>query len=245
VTDNAGATASDDVLVTVSASTTGSSRIEAENYTAMSGVLTENCSEGTLDVGWIDNGDWMDYTVSVPSAGSYAINLRIATPYSGSQLQIKNSGGGVLATVNLPLTGGFQTWQTTTATISLAAGTQTIRLQSTGSGWNINWLEIAGGTFVTARRAANVMVEELATSSVAVFPNPVQDAFTLSLDQNFKGNIKLRVVNSSGAVVREYRLQKTQLRSQDRISLGNLTPGIYILNISTMQGTISKQIIKQ
>jgi endoglucanase len=212
----------------------------------MSGVLTENCSEGTLDVGWIDNGDWMEYSVNVPNAGSYAINLRIATPNTGAQFQIKNSGGVVLATVNVPTTGGWQSWQTISTTINLVAGTQTIRLQSTtGAGWNINWLEIAGGTFVTARRAANVMVEELATSSVAVFPNPVQDAFTLSLDQNFKGNIKLRVVNSSGAVVREYRLQKTQLRSQDRISLGNLTPGIYILNISTMQGTISKQIIKQ
>ncbi|HJW17486.1 MAG TPA: T9SS type A sorting domain-containing protein, partial [Flavisolibacter sp.] len=143
-------------------------------------------------------------------------------------------------------TGGWQSWQTITATVNLAAGTQTIRLQSTtGAGWNINWLEIAGGSFVTARRAANVMVQELATSAVAVFPNPVQDAFTLTLNEQFKGNIKVQVVNTSGAVMREYRLQKTQMRSQDRISLGNLAHGTYFVNISTMQGTVSKQIIKQ
>jgi hypothetical protein len=246
VTDNAGATAFDDVLVTVNGSTGSSSRIEAENWSAMSGVLTENCSEGTLDVGWIDNADWMEYSVNVPTAGSYTINFRIATPYTGAQFQVKNSGGSVLATVNVPTTGGFQSWQTTTATINLADGTQTIRLQSTsGAGWNINWLEVIGGTFVMARRSANMMVEELATSSVAVFPNPVQDAFTLTLGQNFKGNIKVQVVNTTGAVVREYRLQKTQLRSQDKMSLGNLAPGTYFVTISSMQGTVSKQIIKQ
>jgi extracellular elastinolytic metalloproteinase len=85
----------------------------------------------------------------------------------------------------------------------------------------------------------------LAPSSVAVFPNPVQDAFTLTLGQNFKGNIKVQVVNTSGAIVREYRLQKTQLRSQDKLSLGNLVPGTYFVTISTMQGIVSKQIIKQ
>jgi hypothetical protein len=247
VTDNAGATASDDVLVTVNGSSGGgSSRIEAENWSAMSGVLTENCAEGTLDVGWIDQNDWMDYSVNVPTAGSYTINLRIATPNFGAQFQVKNSGGGVLATVAVPTTGGWQTWQTMSVTVNLVAGMQTIRLQSTtGAGWNINWLEIAGATFVTARRAANVMVEELAPSSVAVFPNPVQDAFTLTLGQNFKGNIKVQVVNTSGAIVREYRLQKTQLRSQDKLSLGNLVPGTYFVTISTMQGIVSKQIIKQ
>jgi hypothetical protein len=113
------------------------------------------------------------------------------------------------------------------------------------AGWNINWLEIAGGSFVTARRSSNVLVEELATASVAVYPNPVQDAFTLTLDKNFYGNIKVRVVNTSGAVIKEYRLQKTQLRSQDRITLGNIPPGIYFINVSTLQGIVTKQLIKQ
>jgi hypothetical protein len=151
-----------------------------------------------------------------------------------------------LATVAVPTTGGWQTWQTMSVTVNLVAGTQTIRLQSTtGAGWNINWLEITGGSFTIARRSSNVMVDQLATSSAAVYPNPVKDAFTLTLDNNFKGNIKVRVVNTSGAVVREYRLQKTQLRSQDRMSLGNIPPGTYFITISTMQGTITKQLIKQ
>src|SRR4029079_19648658 len=92
---------------------TGSTtRIEAENYTNMTGVAKENTSDagGGQKVGYIGFGDWMDYSVNVSSAGSYAINLRVASP-AGGQLQIKNASGIVLATVAIPNTGGWQNWQ--------------------------------------------------------------------------------------------------------------------------------------
>ncbi|HEU0109583.1 MAG TPA: carbohydrate-binding protein, partial [Flavisolibacter sp.] len=133
-------------------SPTNSSRIEAESYTSMSGVQTETTSDegGGKNVGWIDNGDWMNYSVSVSTSGTFAVNLRVATIYSGSQLQIKKSDGTVLATVNVPTTGGFQTFQTISTNIALAAGSQTIKIQSTSSaGWNFNWFEIAGGSSST------------------------------------------------------------------------------------------------
>src|SRR5215203_1745173 len=150
VTDNGGATASDDVAVLVNpSSTTGSSKIEAESFTAMSGIQTEFTQDagGGLNVGWIEQGDWMDYSVTVASSGTYTVNLRIATPNPGAQLQIKRSDGLVLSTANLPNTWGWQSWQTISTTITLSAGTQTIRVQSSSSqGWNINWLEIVGGS---------------------------------------------------------------------------------------------------
>src|SRR5688572_9239551 len=38
-------------------------KIEAESFTAMDGIGTENTSDagGGLNVGWQDNNDWMDY----------------------------------------------------------------------------------------------------------------------------------------------------------------------------------------
>jgi hypothetical protein len=127
-------------------------RIEAENWNAMSGVLTQNSSDagGGLDVGWIDNGDWMDYSYTAPTAGTYTVRFRLATQNSFAQFQVKNSTGQVLATVNVPTTGSYQTWQTTSTTLTLPAGAQVIRLQSSAAaGWNINWWELdppAGGT---------------------------------------------------------------------------------------------------
>jgi endoglucanase len=66
VTDNAGAFSTGDVTITVNAaggSTSGGSiRIEAENFTSMSGIQTENTYDagGGQNVGWQDNNEWMD-----------------------------------------------------------------------------------------------------------------------------------------------------------------------------------------
>jgi hypothetical protein len=150
VTDNGGATGTDDVIVTVAQSNPGgSTRIEAENYTSMSGIQTETTSDagGGLNVGYIDLNDWMNYSVNVATAGAYTVNLRIASQMTGGQVQIRNAAGSVLATVNIPNTGGWQTWQTVSAAINLSAGTQTLRLQSSASaGWNINWFELVPGS---------------------------------------------------------------------------------------------------
>ncbi len=122
-------------------------KVEAENYSSMSGVQTENTADagGGKNVGYIDNGDWMNYNVNVLTAGSYTVNLRVATPNYGTQLQIKNSAGQVLATVNAPITGGFQNWQTVSAQVNLSAGAQTLKIQSTGAPWNFNWMEFVQG----------------------------------------------------------------------------------------------------
>ena len=91
----------------------------------MSGVVRETTTDvgGGQSVGYIDPGDWMEYSYSAPSTGSYTVNLRLASPASGGQLQIQNSSGQVLATVNVPNTGGWQSWQTLSTTISLTQGT--------------------------------------------------------------------------------------------------------------------------
>ncbi|RKP57243.1 carbohydrate-binding protein [Cohnella endophytica] len=117
-------------------------KIEAENYSAMSGIQTEACLEGGLNVAYIDAGDWMDYAVNIPTAGAYNVDFRVSSPYAGTQLQLR-SGATTLATVTVPNTGGYQTWQTVTANVNLAAGNQTLRVYAVTNGWNFNWMNIA------------------------------------------------------------------------------------------------------
>ncbi len=113
--------------------------IEAESYDAMSGVQTESCSEGTLDVGWIDANDWMDYNVTVQTTRSYTAQFRVTSPYSNTRLQLKR-GSTVLATVTIPNTGGWQNWTTVSANVNLTAGAQTLRVNAMTNGWNFNWV---------------------------------------------------------------------------------------------------------
>ena len=113
--------------------------IEAENFSAMSGVQTEACSEGGLNVSYIDTGDWMDYAINPSPPVLYTVDLRVASASSGGTVRIM-SGSTVLATLTIPVTGAWQTWTTVSSTLNLAAGNQTIRLDVVSGGWNINWI---------------------------------------------------------------------------------------------------------
>src|SRR5206468_6274134 len=89
VTDNAGATNAQTVNIVVngapatstSTSSTGIIHVEAENYAAFNSVMTQTTSDvgGGLNVGGANTGSWMDYNVTVPTAGTYKLNVRIAT----------------------------------------------------------------------------------------------------------------------------------------------------------------------
>lgn len=122
-------------------------KIEAENWSAMNGVQTETTTDtgGGLNVGWINVGDWIDYNVNVQTAGTYTVEYRVASNASTGQLQLR-SGTTTLATTNVPNTGGWQNWQTVTATVTLAAGQQTLRVYASGYDFNINWLNFKSGT---------------------------------------------------------------------------------------------------
>jgi len=140
-------------------------KIEAESYAAMNGIQTEICSEGGLNISYVDAGDWMDYTVNVQTAGTYTAEFRVSSPYEGTQLQLVK-GAAVLTTITVPNTGGWQNWQTATASVNLNAGSQTLRIYAPTNGWNINWWSLtsagtqqaaaptftpAAGTYATAQ----------------------------------------------------------------------------------------------
>ncbi len=120
-------------------------KIEAESYTAMNGIQTETCSEGGMDVAYVDAGDWMDYSVNVQNAGTYTAEFRVSSPYAGTQLQLQK-GGTVLATVTVPSTDGWQSWQTVSASVNLTAGTQTLRVYAATNGWNLNWWSLTSAS---------------------------------------------------------------------------------------------------
>ncbi|MEW5251733.1 carbohydrate-binding protein [Microbulbifer sp. 2201CG32-9] len=119
--------------------------IEAEDYTYMSGVQTEVTSDsgGGLNLGWIDAGDWMAYhDISVPTAGHYTVEFRVATPGGGS-LSFERAGGfPVYGTVGIPATGGWQNWTTVSLTTYLEAGVQNFGIGVPQGGWNLNWVRL-------------------------------------------------------------------------------------------------------
>jgi hypothetical protein len=100
------------------------------------------------DLGWTANGQWFNYTVNVATAGAYTVSVLVASPTAvGDAFHISNSAGTNLSgAVAVPATGGFQTWQTVTANVTLPAGTQTLTLNQDGAGWNIDSMAFTSGS---------------------------------------------------------------------------------------------------
>ena len=118
-------------------------KIEAENYAVMSGIQTEPCSEGGLDVGWIDANDWIVWDVNVPTAGTYTVSYRVASLNGGGVIQLEKAGGSpVYGSVSVPKTGGWQNWTTVSHQVSLQAGQQQIAVKALAGGFNINYLTL-------------------------------------------------------------------------------------------------------
>lgn len=126
--------------------------IQAEDYVYMNGIQTENCSEGGLNVGWIDPGDWMVYNVNVANSGKYTVSYRVASLNGGGSLKLEKGGGSVAyGTLSVPKTSGWQNWVTISHTVTLTAGQQQIAIAVPAGGWNINYFSFVyqgsgGGT---------------------------------------------------------------------------------------------------
>jgi hypothetical protein len=107
---------------------------------------------GGDDLGWTGSGQWFRYTVNVATAGTYTVGLRVAAPSAVTDaLHISNSSGTNLSgNVNLPATGGWQTWATVDATVTLPVGQQTLTLNEDNGGWNMNYMSFAAAGINTS-----------------------------------------------------------------------------------------------
>jgi hypothetical protein len=141
------------------------------------------------DLGWSAAGQWFRYTVNVSTAGSYAVSFLVASPAAvGDAFHLSNSSGTNLSgSVAVPATGGYQTWTTVKANVTLPAGTQTLTLNEDAAGWNIDSMAfassggggggaIANGTYVVIPQNATALRLDDVGASTAT-GNPI-DVYT-------------------------------------------------------------------
>ncbi|MEM9101108.1 MAG: carbohydrate-binding protein [Pseudomonadota bacterium] len=124
-------------------------KIEAENFVLQSGVQIGNTTdtEDTGFIGWIENGDWSEYLIDVPTTGEYKLDVRVATDTNGGYIDFVIDGTVLTSVyVDPQLSDGWQDWVTVSDLIVLSQGSQRLRLNfrsSEGGGiFNINWFEI-------------------------------------------------------------------------------------------------------
>ncbi|WP_424019764.1 carbohydrate-binding protein [Halorientalis pallida] len=140
-------------------------RIQAENYdTGGSGVAfneegwfdlgddyrddrvdVEASDGGGYNVGWIETGEWLEYTVSVQQAGTYNLSARVASDDfwgGGGAFHVEVDGEDVTGTVGFDGTGGWQSWENVSAgQVDLTEGEHVIRVTAEADDWNFDALD--------------------------------------------------------------------------------------------------------
>jgi glucose/arabinose dehydrogenase len=110
-------------------------------YRTNENVDIQGASEGGYNIGWVANGEWLEYTVNVKQSGTYAVDLRIATQDVGKSMHLELDGVNITGSVSLPNTGSYQTWQSVTVNnLNLIAGTRVLRVAFDSDNINFNYI---------------------------------------------------------------------------------------------------------
>jgi hypothetical protein len=167
-------------------------RIEAENYSVMSGISIQNTSDvtGIANVGWIDAGDWLEYNIDVPNTGDYTIYYRISAN-AGTNLELQENNA-ILQTLQIPSTGGWQNWKTFQLNLTLTSGKHKLRIYTAKGMFNLNWIEIN-------KTGQPTIFSEQGQPMVRVYPNPVKDK--LYIESEISGRTEISVLDLSGRII--------------------------------------------
>jgi hypothetical protein len=126
--------------------------IQAESANAQSGTQIETTADsgGGQDVGWIANGDWLQFNnVNFGSTPARQFSGRVASGTAGGvsglvEVRLDSRSNAPIGSFAVGNTGGWQSWRTVPANVSAVTGTHTVYLTFT-SGQpadfvNLNWL---------------------------------------------------------------------------------------------------------
>lgn len=109
-------------------------------------ILTRN---GATLVGWTVSGEWLEYTIDVPTSGDYDLTLRAATGRSGSTVRLSLDGSPLAST---PLAeGGWESFSTyNLGTVTIGAGEHGLRLsfenEFGGDVADVDWIRFTTAT---------------------------------------------------------------------------------------------------
>ena len=167
-------------------------------------------------------GDWIEYSINVPSSGLYTVSYRVAG-LSGGQISLSQGGVNVVTT-DVSGTGGPEMWTTVSSTpVNLSQGEQTIRLQVAEGDWRINWWRVE--EYVPSA------LNQIISGKETIFPNPASKTLYI----NAEVGVKIKIYNSSGLLIKKF----TQENDHMQLDLSGLPGGIYLLKVNEMVYKVS------
>ena len=86
---------------------------------------------------------------------------------------------------------------------------------------------------------------ETIESNIAVFPNPIEDNFTLEFSNDWSGDIAIEIVNILGQTMKTWIMNKGQEQFTERLNISELATGNYVIVARAENQQVRKLIVKQ
>jgi arabinoxylan arabinofuranohydrolase len=198
---------------------------EAETICWSSGLKTETCNEGGIDVCNIQNGSYIKVKGVNFGDGATSFEARVASATSGGNIELRLDSltGTLIGTCAVQGTGGWQTWVTKSCTINGATGIHDLYLRFTGGSgflFNFNWWIFKSGT---PTPVSYIGIKNVATSLhidgmglTTNGSNAYQGGNINSINQQWT------IINSGGYVMIQNRATGLYLDGMGRTSNGSI-----------------------
>lgn len=162
-------------------------------------VDLEQCSDtgGGFNLGWIQPGEWIEYTVSATETAGYQFRARVASAAGGGSFRLEFDGVDRTGTVVVPDTGGWQSWVDVDFDANLDAVEQVMRFVPLTGEFNLNWIEAS-----SAATSAPAAADRAAIQSLISYPNPFNPRTSIRFELGRPASIDLVVYSAAGRVIR-------------------------------------------
>jgi hypothetical protein len=203
--------------------------IEAECYDTMEGIKTEGSSEGSLNVGWIENGDWTQYD-NIDLTDMKSVTARVSSKTTGNNIEVRLDGldGELIAEIPVTNTGDNQIWVTDSVNIIPTSGLHDVYLVFTGGEsylYNINWFGFSDEELIITA------LNSTTKNTLEIYPNPSSGIIHFSTESEYEISDELGNYIKSGF--------------GNSTNISEVQSGVYLLKLLNNNNVINKKIIKQ
>ena len=198
------------------------------------GVDIETCNDffsNGYNVGWIENGEWLGYTINAAHGGIYNLYMGLASPNSGGQVLLKMDGHNISQMLPVPNTGGWQNWGTLEVdSLAVSQGPHFLQVKFFGESFNFSAMEFTLESTAVIDENQQIKTFEVSQN----FPNPFNPVTMLKYQVPVEGNVSIKIYNSLGEeiaeLLNEVKSSGSYFLRVDADKL-NLSSGVYYVRV--------------
>ncbi len=209
---------------------------------------TDNPSNG-FDVGWINTGEYLNYTVNVAQTGTYNLALRVAANAAGGKILMRWDGQNLGSFIDVPSTGGWTTWQSLAVNnIPLTQGKHIFSLNFYFGGFNVNYVKFD----LAATDIENEAPTPLDFSLLQNYPNPFNPETTISYELPANSFVILKVYDILGKEIAALVNEQQQAgrysinfntTNDNQLTTNTLPSGVYFFQLRAGNFVETKKLI--